>query len=149
MQPSGRTDMHHPFPKPSHPAPDLARVEAYWHGLLRGSAQMPFWDDCRLTDLPDLAGRLFLIDAFADPQRFRFATVGADLGGRELEGGFLDEAELPRHFAFLPAQCSATLEARRPTGWRMDADEGGPAYTRLLLPMWGDGRISMLLGVVG
>lgn len=140
--------MHHPFPKPTRLSPDLARVDAYWRGLLRGSAQMPFWDDYRPTDLPDLADRLFLVDAFAEPERFRFASVGTELGGAGLEGCFLDETELPRPLAFLRAQCSATLEAGRPTGWRVDADEGGPAYARLLLPMWGDGRISMLLGAV-
>jgi len=140
--------MQHPFPKPAHLSPDLARVDAYWRGLLRGSAQMPFWDDCRPTDLPDLADRLFLVDVFAEPERFRFASVGTKLGGGELEGCFLDETELPRPLAFLRAQCSATLEAGRPTGWRMNADEDGPACARLLLPMWGDGRISMLLGAV-
>ena len=37
-------------------------MDAYWRGLLRGSAQMPFWDDYRPTDLPDLADRLFLVE---------------------------------------------------------------------------------------
>lgn len=73
--------MSHPFPTPLQPTPDVARVEAYWHGLLRGVAQMPFWDDCKLTDLPDLTSRLVLIDVFAGPERFRFASVGADVGG--------------------------------------------------------------------
>jgi hypothetical protein len=36
------------------------------------------------------------------------------------------------------------VEARAPTYYR---DAEGPS-SRLLLPMWGDGRISMLLGAV-
>ena len=37
---------------------------------------MPFWDDLKLTSLPDLADRLMLVDAFDKPQRFRLNSVG-------------------------------------------------------------------------
>ncbi len=43
---------------------------------------------------------------------------------------------------FLRAQASATVEARAPTFYR------GAGYARMLLPMWGDGRIGMLLGAL-
>lgn len=139
--------MKHPFSVPARLSPDLARVESYWRGLLRGAAQMPFWDDAKLTDLPDLGPRLFLIDAFDRPQRFRFATVGAEIGGTELEGRFLDETDLATPLEFLLAQCSATIESAAPTF--LGAPEGaGRPYGRLVLPMWGDGRASMLLGAV-
>ncbi|TAJ73921.1 MAG: hypothetical protein EPO51_03545 [Phenylobacterium sp.] len=141
--------MKHPFAVPAHLSPDLARVQAYWRGLLRGAATMPFWDDAKLSDLPDLTERLFLIDAFQDPERFRLAQVGAGIGGQELEGLFLDEADLAWPFAFLGAQCSVTLECAGPTCFRGDDAGDRKAYARLLLPMWGDGRISMLLGAVG
>ncbi|WP_041373032.1 PAS domain-containing protein [Phenylobacterium zucineum] len=134
--------MKHPYAVPGRLPADLERVYAYWKGLLRGSAQIPFWDDARLTDLPDLAGRLFLVDAFQRPERFRFGTVGEDLPA-DLSGLFLDEVEPPTPFEFLLSQASATVEAQAPTYVR--AEDG---YARLLLPMWGDGRISMLLGAV-
>ncbi|WP_293677426.1 hypothetical protein [uncultured Phenylobacterium sp.] len=141
--------MKHPFTVPARLAPDLARVHAYWRGLLRGAATMPFWDDAKLSDLPDLTARLFLIDAFQDPERFRFAQVGAAIGGQELEGRFLDETDLANPFAFLRAQCSVTIECAGPTCFRAEEAGAREPYSRLLLPMWGDGRISMLLGAVG
>jgi len=144
--------MKHPFALPARLPPDLARVEAYWRGLLRGAAQMPFFDDARLSDLPDLTGQLLLIDAFQRPERFRFAVVGKDLGGAELAGRFLDETDLAFPLEFLRAQCSVTVECAAPTCFRRDSEAGAGAaagsYARLLLPMWGDGRISMLLGAV-
>jgi len=141
--------MKHPFATPAHLPPDLARVQAYWRGLLRGEAKIPFWDDAKLSDLPDLTDRLFLVDAFQGPERFRFAEVGARVGGREFGGRFLDETDLPWPFEFLRAQCSATVECAAPTCFRFeDPAASGWPYWRLLLPMWGDGHVSMLLGVV-
>lgn len=137
--------MKHPFAVPTRLSPDLARVQAYWQGLLRGGAEMPFWDDAKLSDLPDLTDRLLLIDAFQKPERFRFASVGAAIGGEGLGGEFLDEGEFEGPFQFLRAQCAATVEAAAPTCY---AFEGARPYARLLLPMWGDGRISMILGAV-
>lgn len=136
----------HPFGVPVHLSPDLTRVEAYWKGLLRGSAKIPFWDDAKLADLPDLADRLFLVDVFDRPQRFRFDLVGRALSGDGLAGVFLDEAELGRPFEYLRAQATATVECAAPTFFHDDAGSG--PYGRLLLPMWGDGRISMLLGAL-
>lgn len=141
--------MKHPYAIPTHLSPDLARVDAYWRGLLRGEAKIPFWDDAKLTDLPDLTDRLLLIDAFQGPERFRFAHAGAAIGGKDLGGLFLDEANLAWPFAFLRSQCSATIEGAAPTCFRFeDRAAPGRPYSRLLLPMWGDGHISMLLGVV-
>lgn len=124
----------------------LARVLAYWDGLKRAEAAMPFWDDVKLSSLPDLAEDLLLIDVFSQPERFRFNTVGARIAQRHgdlVVGKFADDVELARPFRFLRAQCSVTVEARTPTCYR---DLGNSS--RLLLPMWGDGRISMLLGAI-
>lgn len=136
----------HPYAPPVRLSPELARVQAYWRGLLRGGAEMPFWDDAKLTDLPDLADRLFLIDVFSPPERYRFATLGKALTGGDLAGRFLDETQLSSPFAFLRSQAAATVEAAQPTYFRDEGELGG--YGRLLLPMWGEGRISMLLGAV-
>jgi hypothetical protein len=143
--------MKHPFAVPARLSADLERVRAYWRGLLRGGAEMPFGDDVSLPALPDLTDRLLLIDAFEKPQRFRLATVGEGMGGVALEGGFLDEAKPAWPLEFMLAQCSATVESASPTWFEFqaDADGGdGKSYARLLLPLWGDGRISMILGVV-
>lgn len=140
--------MKHPFAVPTHLSPDLARVHAYWRGLLRGGAQMPFWDDAKLSDLPDLAGRLLLIDVFEGPERFRFSEVGAEIVGQDLEGRFLDETPLSAPLEFLRGQCSVTIECAAPTWFGRDKADDHEAYARLLLPMWGDGRASMILGAV-
>ena len=134
----------HPFAAPKTLSPDLTRARAYWEGLLRGSAAMPFWDDLAPADLGDLEGWAFTLEAFDKPQRFRVAMVGADLKaklGAEFEGVFLDEVELPAPFAYLLSQASATVESRAPTLFK--GEEG----QRLLLPMWGDGRVGLLLGM--
>ena len=141
--------MKPPYAVPARLSPDLARVSDYWSGLLRGNAKMPFWDDAKLTDLPDLADRLFLIDVFGAPERFRFNTIGAAIAGGGEPGRFLDEVELTGPFAFLRSQCSATVEAATATFFQPEAPPaGGRSYSRLLLPMWGDGRIGMLLGAL-
>lgn len=138
--------MKHPFAVPSRLSPDLARVHVYWRGLLRGAAEMPFWDDAKLSDLPDLTDHLLLIDVFQLPERFRFSAVGEAIGGKELSGKFLDETALPWPLDYLRSQSSATIESAGPTCFRFDGDDR--PYSRLLLPMWGDGRASMILGAV-
>lgn len=142
-----------PYCLPTTLTPDLARVADYWRGLLRASAEIPFWDDLNLENLPDLVPRLLLIDAFFQPERFRFNHVGAELQTlqpKPITGEFLDEASLDCPLEFMRSQCSATVECEAPTFYKQDAipDPVRTGYSRLLLPMWGDGHISMLLGVV-
>lgn len=134
-----------PFAVPLDLPPDLARVLAYWRGLLRGSADMPFADDLRLTDLPDLSERLFLIGVFGPQERFRFDMVGDELGCDGVAGRFLDEVSPTAPFEFLSAQCAAAHEEAAPTYYRRMTPK---PYGRLLLPLWANGRISMLLGSV-
>jgi hypothetical protein len=139
-----------PYPVPRRLEPALARVQAAWRGLLRGGATMPFADDLRLDVLPDLKPRLFLMDVFARPQRFRFSEVGRALQGRDggaLGDRFADEVALAAPLDFLVSQCGATVEAAAPTLFRGGEAKGG-GYARLLLPLWGDGRVSLLLGAV-
>jgi hypothetical protein len=139
-----------PYSLPQHLEPDLARVLAYWQGLKRGEANMPFWDDINISALPDLLGRLMLIDVFNKPVRFRFAIVGDEIKaqrGGELVGKFLDELEARDPLRYLNSQSSATVESHDPTYYRT-LEAGRRGYSRLLLPMWGDGHIGMLLGAV-
>jgi hypothetical protein len=126
---------------------DLARVYTFWEGLKRHEAEMPFWDDVKISALPDLAGRLMMIEATDKPVRFRiaFGLVGADIKqhyGHDLSGKFLDEIDAAAPLQFLVSQCCATVESRAPTYYRNDGAEG---YSRLVLPLWGDSRIGMLL----
>jgi hypothetical protein len=143
------TTMSTPYAVPAKLSPDLTRVQSYWSGLLRGQANMPFWNDVRLSDLPDLANRLVLIDVFELPERFRFSTIGKMLTTEPLAGRFLDELRLNSPFEFLASQCIATVESAACTWFEQDRSAGSPlarGYARLLLPMWGEGRIGMLLG---
>jgi hypothetical protein len=139
-----------PYSLPQRLEPDLARVLAYWEGLKRGEANMPFWDDMDISALPDLSERLMLIDVFNKPVRFRLAIVGDEIKaqhGGELVGKFLDELEVRDPLSYLNSQSSATVESRAPTYYR-SPEASRRRYARLLLPMWGDGHIGMLLGVV-
>jgi hypothetical protein len=144
-----------PYSVPSKLEADLARLRAYWEGLKRGDAGMPFWDDVNLTALPDLSGRLMLIDVFEKPLRFRFGTVGEELKeryGADYVGKFSDEIEIKRPLHYVSSQCVATMEGRAPTYYRHEVAKHGSSraegYSRLILPMWGDGHIGMLLGAV-
>lgn len=133
------------FPLPGDLSADLSRVLSYWQGLRRADNSMPFWDDVKLSALPELNGRLMLIDVFDKPERFRINTLGADAAGTQgdgLRGKFIHESVLSGPLADLRTQASATVAARAPTFHR------GAGFTRILLPMWGDGRIGMLLGAI-
>jgi hypothetical protein len=145
-----------PYSVPRKLEPGLARVLAYWQGLKRGENEMPFWDDVNLSMLPDLSDRLMLIVASDRPVRFRFTVVGKAIRARyrgDLDGKFLDEIGVRDPLQYLHSQSSATVERRAPTYYRSapgQRDEGHSVegYSRLLLPMWGDGHIGMLLGAI-
>ena len=136
-----------PYAVPHSLERDLARVHTFWDGLKRHEAKMPFWDDVKMSALPDLADRLMMVEATDKPVRFRiaFGVVGADVKqhyGHDLSGKFLDEIDAAAPLQFLVSQCSATVESRAPNYHRNDGAEG---YSRRVLPLWGDGRIGMLL----
>jgi hypothetical protein len=143
-----------PFALPETIERSLARVLSYWQGLKRADNDMPFWDDLKPPALSDQADKLLLIDVFAKPERFRFNFLAKELAqsyGEPLAGKFVDETELRDPFAFLRAQCSATVEARAPTYYRNGAGNqpGHPAgYSRIQLPMWGEGQVRLLLCAV-
>jgi hypothetical protein len=131
--------------------PALAQVFAYWEGLKRGGNEIPFWDDVNLTALPELSGKIALVDVFEGPERFRVGLIGSELAAGQplpVAGKFLDEISLTRPLEYLRAQCSATVEGRAPTYFEcQDAPglTGAATPRRLVLPLWGEGQIRMLL----
>lgn len=145
-----------PYALPKKIEPDLARVLAYWESLKRAENNMPFWDDVTTSSLPDLANRLMLIRVYAKPERFRLGSLGQELIDRHSDsvaGHFIDEVELRNPFEYLRSQCSATVEGRAPTYYQhgtdgLESSQAPEAYSRLLLPLWGNGHIGMLLGAV-
>jgi hypothetical protein len=135
-----------PFALPSKLEPSLARVHDYWRGLRRGQADIPFTDDVKLSALSDVD--LLLVDVFERPLRFRIAVVQSGIAaryGQSVEGMFVDEIVPQGPLNYLLSQCSASVEGRTPTFYRSGAS---PACSRLMLPLWGDGHISGLLGAV-
>lgn len=136
------------FPLPSGLERELGAVHSYWQGLRRGQADIPFADDIKLAPLGRVAADVLLIDVFEGPQRFRFAIVGDAVSnsyGATLEGQFIDEVALTFPLDQLLLQCRATIRTRAPTYWRSATD---PRHGRILLPLWGDGHISMILGAI-
>jgi hypothetical protein len=134
-----------PFPLPQALERDLAAVHAYWLGLRRAENDMPFADDLNPAALSGQAGNVLLLDVFDKPERFRFSLLRGHfllVQDKALSGKFIDEVALPAPLEFLRAQASATVEARAPTYQR------GANAARRLLPLWGDGPISLLLGAV-
>jgi len=144
------------YPLPGEIEPDLGRVQAYWVGLKRGANDIPFWDDVKFSLESRLGRDSMLIGVFENPLRFRFDLVGADLiewYGETTGNRFVDEIELHAPFNELISQCRASVEGGVPTYYRQTAAGRGGAehpggYARLLLPLWGNGRIEMLLGAV-
>jgi hypothetical protein len=145
-----------PYSLPVKLEADLARVRRYWEGLKRGEADVPFGDDVNLSVLSDLSGGLMLIEAFHKPVRFRLAIVGDELKtryGADIVGRFSDEIEVRHPFQYLNSQCFAAAESRAPTYYRHEQAGGSSAraeegYSRLVLPMWGEGRVATLLAAV-
>jgi hypothetical protein len=135
--------------------PDLVRVQAYWNDLKRGENDIPFWDDVMFSMRARLARDVLLIEAFENPLRFRFDLVGDDITeryGRAITGTFSNEIDLHPPIDELTTQCRATIERRAPTYFRYvpagKPQHAGAGYSRLILPLWGNGRIEMLLGAV-
>jgi len=108
---------------------------------------MPFTDDLGVSALSNLSGRPFLLAVFASPERFRFEFLGAGLPEAAAQGRFIDETSPDIHFSFLRAQSSATVEATEPTFLRL-TEASGHKFSRVLLPMWGNGQVNMLLGAI-
>ncbi len=131
---------------------EFARVRDIWQSLLRGNATIPFWDDLELAALGDDADSAMLIDVFEHPRRFRFNFIGRSLadrlGERPLAGVFLDKIDRTEALDHLEAQCSTTVERRAPTFYHHHGASPDHGFARMLLPMWGNGKIDMLLGVV-
>lgn len=130
----------------------LDALLTYWQGLRRGAAEIPFWDDVDLTEAQRLGGEVFLLDVFAQPERFRFSILQQGVSRAEQEailGRFIDEVSLPHPFELLRAQCSATVEEQRPSVYHhADPASVSENYERLLLPAWGEGQVRMLLGAI-
>jgi hypothetical protein len=126
--------------------PDLEQLRAYWTSLIRGDNDMPFLDTFSPNALANLTKRLLVLDVFDKPNRFRYnGLLGADLEakyGGDVRDLFVHETARRAPFDFLESQAEATVESARPTYYR------GTDYSRLLLPMWADGRVGMLVGAV-
>ncbi len=136
---------NYPFEQPDVLPPALQEVLSYWKKLRRGQAKIPFSDDIALIHLPGRERDLFLLDVLAKPQRFRFSIVGERIAkayGGDVPGVFLDELEPGPPFALIHSQASAATELREPTFYAAEN------YARLLLPAWGDGHVSALLGII-
>lgn len=137
-----------PYPLPRSVPADFVPILSYWKGLRRGEAQMPFGDDLDLSVFKDGADNMVLLDVFDHPKRFRLSIVGGGLRDQPngaVAGKFLDEIEIPSSFQFFASQASATIESASPSYFRYEGVGPARSYSRLLLPMWGDGRIASLL----
>ena len=142
---SNTSSLPTPFALPQRLEPALDSVRQHWLALRRGQADIPFTDDIKLSALSEAAADLVLIDVFERPVRFRFAVATPGITtwyGQAVEGMFADEIVPKPPLDFVLAQSSVTLESRAPTYY---SSTGTTAYSRLMLPLWGDGHINGLL----
>lgn len=132
---------------PDNLEPDLSKALAYWKNLLRGENPMPFSDDVDLSQLPELSSNLMLLTAFDNPDRFRFETAGERIVqdyGAPLAGEFSDDLARNAPLEDFTEQCLMTVSQRAPTYYRSSSN----SYARLVLPTWGEGHVTLLLGAV-
>lgn len=134
-----------PFPLPDRLDAKLQPVVSHWQALKRGENDVPFGDDLGASALASVPGSPFLLRTFVSPERYRFEFLSEGLRGEAVLEGFVDEMATSISFSYLRAQSSATVEAAAPTLLRL-TEESGYRFSRVLLPLWGDGRINMLLG---
>jgi len=134
-----------PFTLPDHLDLNLQPVVSLWERLRRGENGMPFSDDLGLSALSNLSTKAFLLRVFP-PERFRLEFLSEGLPGAT--GKFIDEMEPDTYFNYLRAQASATVEAAAPTHLRL-TETSGHQFSRVLLPMWGNGEINMLVAAIG
>jgi hypothetical protein len=134
-----------PFPLPDRLDANLQSVVSLWERLKRGENGMPFSDDLGVPVLSNLAGAPFLLSVFASPERCRFEFVSESLRREAVQEGFVDEMPPNINFSYLRAQSSATIEAAEPTLFHL-TDSSGYRFSRVLLPLWGNGQVNMLMG---
>ena len=134
-----------PFPLSERLGANLQPVVSLWESLKRGEIGMPFSDDLGVTALSNLPGNPFLLSVFASPERYRFEFVSESLRREALLERFVDEIAPSTNTSYLRAQSSATIEAAEPTLFHL-TDSSGYRFSRVLLPLWGNGQINLLLG---
>jgi hypothetical protein len=141
------TDATGAYSMPASLEAELSRVYDHWQAIRRGGNAVPFSDDVKLASLGKAGHDAGLIDVFENPLRFRLGLLGRSMAARlggEPGGKFLDKVALQAPFDHFEAQCAATVRSRAPTYFR----HGTPppkAYARIVLPLWGNGRIDTLL----
>ena len=136
-----------PFALPKAVNAELRLVLDYWRRLRRGENDVPFADDVSLSGVPN--SKVFLIKVSQSPLRFQFAFAQDALQASLPVGCFIDEASTSGIFSYLLTQCCATVEAGAPTFFRLRASDPVGDFSRLILPAWSDGHISLLLGAIG
>ena len=140
-----------PFPIEGPLSPSLDRALDYWRNLLRGGATVPFADDVDMGRVQELCGEVFVLGVFQKPERFRLElarTPHAPAVERELQDRFIDDVDLPTPLEFLRSQAAATTESMAPTFYEHRPRAAERGYGRLLLPFWGGGQVSLVLGAV-
>ena len=117
---------------------------------------MPFSDDISVPRLGKLSSGLLLVDVFSIPQRFRVNHLGDNIIAKfdvDILGRFADEVELHKPFNYFLAQAAATVEAAAPTLYSSSPPQQRKRrrgdYVRIMLPAWGNGRVSLLVGAIG
>jgi hypothetical protein len=134
-----------PFPFPEPLAARLRPVVSLWESLKRGENGMPFSDDLGVPDLSNLPGHPFLLSVLVSPERYRFEFLSENLRSEAGPGQFIDEIPPNTNFCYLRAQSSATVEASEPTLFHL-TEFSGYRFSRVMMPLWGNGQVNMLLG---
>ena len=136
-----------PFALPHVINPGLETLRRYWVALRREQNVLPFADDLNVDQLSQFASRLMVLEVRERPQRFRVDIVGTEIEkrfGEDLADRFIDEVPEHSPLEYLDSQCCAVMQSQTPTWFAWQSANCG--YERLLLPLWGNGYVSTILG---
>src|SRR3974377_256290 len=64
-----------PFSIPTKLSPGLRLIFDYWQNLRRRENSMPFWDDVKLSSLPELSDRMMLVALLCERDVDAWATT--------------------------------------------------------------------------
>ncbi len=127
--------------------PDVRRFYEYWLAVAP-PGRLPGRQHIKPEDIVPLLPRIWMLDIFRDPLRFRYRLVGTDIVRsvhRELTGQWVDEAQpetvsnpmLRDRYRFI-AETGRPTWRRGPTHW--DRDPLHRVIENCLLPLASDGQ---------
>ena len=120
---------------------ELVSIYESWRAIRRGDNDVPFSDDVNLPSRGSGADDAVLIDVFENPLRFRLACWAVDDGSLQSGEENSSTNSNPRDFSITSKRSAPQQSVRG----RLPIFDRARRRPIIALPLWGNGRIEMLL----